>query len=89
MHVAPMGKGHSVSWKKSADLRRQMMEILRKVLATGHPWAPVACWAVLIYLLSSYYGQGWLSTTVRVYVLQPLLWLSLAFMGFGGMVSIQ
>jgi signal peptidase len=54
------------------------------LLALGRPWLPVACWASVAYLLSNMGSQTTLPTELRLYVVDTLLWISVALMGYLG-----
>jgi signal peptidase len=47
-------------------------------------WAPVVGWAVAIYMIIHFALPGAVSPGLSMYVIQPLLWFSLAFLAFLG-----
>jgi len=60
------------------------------VEAAGAWWgAAVAGWAVVIYMITYFVLPGAVSPALYMYVIQPLLWLSLAFLAFLGWRQVE
>ncbi|MGD8554106.1 MAG: signal peptidase I [Anaerolineales bacterium] len=67
--------------ERLASVRR----VFRNLATKLYPWAPVFGWALLVYLILYLRKPGGTPASVEMYVVQPLLWLSLAAVGWLGL----